>query len=57
VVFRLNERLRERRALLLLVVPPTSQVARLLDIVALPKAVAIYDTIESALDGATAERH
>jgi anti-anti-sigma factor len=53
MLFRLNERLRERRALLLLVIPPESQVARLVDIVALPTAVAIYDTLEHALDGAT----
>ncbi len=49
MLFRLNERLRERRARLQLVIPPTSQLARLAEIVSLPSAMPIHETVEQAL--------
>lgn len=49
MLFRLNERLRQRRARLLLVIAPDSQLARLASIVALPRAVTIHETVADAL--------
>jgi anti-sigma B factor antagonist len=49
MLFRLNELLRQRRAKLLLVIPQSSQLTRLAQIVALPSAVAIHETVEQAL--------
>jgi anti-sigma B factor antagonist len=49
MLFRLAERLRQRRAALLLVIPPDSQLARLAAIVSLPSAVAIHDSVDQAL--------
>jgi anti-anti-sigma factor len=50
MLFRLSERLRQRRITLLLVIPPTSNLARLAQIVALPDAVQVRDTLGQALD-------
>jgi anti-anti-sigma factor len=50
MLFRLNERLRQRRATLRLVIPPTSQLTRLVEIVALPAALAIHESLEEALE-------
>lgn len=49
MLFRLGERLRQRRVRLLLVISPASQLARLANIVALPQALPVYDTLEAAL--------
>jgi anti-anti-sigma factor len=49
MLFRLNELLRQRRATLLLVIPQSSQLTRLAQIVALPSAVAIHESVEQAL--------
>src|SRR5947209_18972820 len=43
VIFRLHERLRQRRAVLRVVLPPASPLQRLFAIVALPTAVALYN--------------
>jgi anti-anti-sigma factor len=55
MLFRLNELLRQRRVTLLLVIPQSSQLTRLAQIVALPSAVAIHETVEQAL-GAVSPR-
>ena len=55
MLFRLNELLRQRRAKLLIVIPQSSQLMRLAQIVALPSAVAIHETVEQAL-GAVSPR-
>lgn len=49
MLFRLGELLRERRSALVLVIPQSSQLIRLAQIVALPSAMAIHETIEQAL--------
>jgi anti-anti-sigma factor len=49
MLFRLNERLRERRVQLLLVIPPGSQLARLVEIVALPRAVTVLPSLDEAM--------
>lgn len=49
MLFRLSERLRQSRAKLLLVVPPSSQLNRLIEIVALDEAVPVHETVEQAL--------
>jgi anti-anti-sigma factor len=54
MLFRLNERLRQRRARLLLVIPPGSHLARLVEIVALDRAVAIHKSVETALEAGAA---
>lgn len=54
MLFRLNELLSQRRAALLLVIPESSQLMRLAQIVALPNAMAIHETVEQALGTLTA---
>ncbi len=49
MLFRLNELLHERRAALVLVIPRSSPLTRLAQIVALPSAMAIHETVEQAL--------
>ena len=49
MLLRLNERLRERRATLRLVIPSGSQLDRLAEIVGLHSAVAIHDSVEEAV--------
>jgi anti-anti-sigma factor len=49
MLFRLHQRLHQRRGSLRLVIPPSSQLARLADIVALPSAVPVHDTLAAAL--------
>jgi len=49
MLFRLHELLRERRARLLLVIPPDSNLARLAEIVALPSAMPVHESVERAL--------
>ena len=49
MLFRLSELLRQRRARLLLVIPPASSLARLATIVALPQAMPVHATVEQAL--------
>lgn len=56
MLLRLSERLRQRRAKLRLVIPPSSQVLRLAELVALPDAMPVHSTIEEALDACTQER-
>lgn len=50
MLFRLNERLRQRRARLLLVIPPGSQLTRLAEIAALPSAMPVHETVEAAIE-------
>ena len=50
MLLRLSERLRQRRAKLRLVIPPSSQVLRLAELVALPDAIPVHSTVEEALD-------
>jgi anti-anti-sigma factor len=50
MLFRLNELLRERRAALVLVIPQSSQLARLAQIVALPNAMRVHETVAQALE-------
>lgn len=50
MLFRLAELLRQRRAALVLVITPESNLARLADIVGLPHAMAVYASVEDALD-------
>lgn len=50
MLFRLNELLRERRAVLVLVIPQSSQLTRLAQIVALPSAMPVHETVEQALE-------
>jgi anti-anti-sigma factor len=49
MLFRLNELLHERRAALVLVIPQSSPLTRLAQIVSLPSAMAIHETVEQAL--------
>jgi anti-anti-sigma factor len=49
MLFRLAERLRERRAHLLLVVPSDSQLLALAELVGLPRAMPVCDSVEQAL--------
>lgn len=49
MLFRLSERLRQSRTRLLLVIPPSSQLNRLVEIVALDQTVAVRSSVEEAL--------
>jgi anti-sigma B factor antagonist len=49
MLFRLGDLLRQRRATLLLVIPQSSQLARLAQIVALDRAMPVHETVEQAL--------
>jgi anti-anti-sigma factor len=49
MLFRFGERLRERRAKLVLVIPQHTPLARLAEMVGLPRAVAVCDTVEDAV--------
>ncbi len=49
MLLRLNERLRQRRSQLLLVIPAGSHLARLAEIVALPSQIPVHETVEDAL--------
>lgn len=52
MLFRLHQRLSERRASLHLVIPPDSQLARLAAIVALPSAMPVHAGMDEALRAA-----
>ena len=56
MLLRFDERLKQRRAKLMLVIPDSSQLKRLAEIVGLPTAVTIHTTIPAALDEATTTR-
>ena len=49
MLFRLGERLQQRRGALCLVIPPGSNLARLVDIVGLPTVAPVHATVEQAL--------
>jgi anti-anti-sigma factor len=49
MLFRFSERLRQRRAELVLVIPPTSQLIRLAALVGLPRAMPVCASVEEAL--------
>ena len=49
MIFRLAERLRQRRAQLALVIPASSPLTRLAEIVGLPRSMPVCDTLEQAL--------
>ncbi len=53
MLLRLNELLRQRRTALLLVIPQSSQLTRLMQIVALPSVMAIHETVGEALGAVT----
>jgi len=55
MLFRLAELLRQRRATMLLVIPPESNLARLAEIVGLGRAMPVHASVEDAL-GAPAQR-
>jgi anti-anti-sigma factor len=52
MLLRLSDRLDNRRAKLILVIPDTSQLKRLVSIVGLPDAIAIHPTLAGALQEA-----
>lgn len=52
MLLRLSDRLDHRRAKLILVIPDTSQLKRLVAIVGLPEAIAIHPTLPAALQEA-----
>jgi anti-anti-sigma factor len=52
MLLRLNDRLNDRRARLILVIPDASQLMRLATIVGLPEAVAILPNVPAALKAA-----
>jgi anti-sigma B factor antagonist len=52
MLLRLSDRLDHRRAKLVLVIPDTSQLKRLVTIVGLPDAIAIHPSLEEALQEA-----
>jgi anti-anti-sigma factor len=52
MLLRLNERLRQRRARLLVVIPHSSPLSRLAEIVGLPSAMPVHETVEDALGAA-----
>jgi anti-anti-sigma factor len=54
VLFRLHERLRQRRARLLVVIPPSSQLIRLAELVGLTTSLAVYESVQQALARAPA---
>jgi anti-anti-sigma factor len=49
MLFRLGERLRQRRARLVLVIPSSSPLTRLVEIVGLPHSTPVRETLEQAL--------
>lgn len=49
MLLRLSDRLAHRRARLMLVIPPESQLTRLVRLVGLDRAVAVYATVDEAL--------
>ena len=56
MLFRLHQRLTERRATLRLVIRPGSDLARLAEIVAIPGNIPIHDEVEQALEAARRSR-
>jgi anti-anti-sigma factor len=52
MLLRLGDRLDHRRAKLILVIPETSQLMRLVAIVGLPAAIAVHPTLSAALQQA-----
>ncbi len=52
MLLRLGDRLDHRRAKLILVIPETSQLVRLIAIVGLPDAIAVHPTLSAALQQA-----
>jgi anti-anti-sigma factor len=55
MLLRLGERLRHRRARLLLVIPAASQLRRLATIVGLPEAITVRSSVAAALEEASPE--
>jgi anti-anti-sigma factor len=49
MLFRLNERLRQRRARLRVVIPPTSQLLRLAELVGMTSAMAVHSSLAEAI--------
>jgi anti-anti-sigma factor len=56
MLLRLRERLTQRRAQLILVVPPASQLKRLIGLVGLDRAIALHATVEDAQRAAARRR-
>lgn len=52
MLFRLGDRLDHRRAKLMLVIPDSSQLTRLVSIVGLPDVIAVHPTLAAALQDA-----
>jgi anti-sigma B factor antagonist len=52
MLLRLSDRLDHRRAMLILVIPDTSQLKRLAAIVGIPDAIATHSTLQAALEEA-----
>ncbi len=57
MLFRLAERLRRRRARMLVAIPPGSPLMRLAEIVGLPRVVEIHATVEQALAACAEQTH
>jgi anti-anti-sigma factor len=57
MIFRLGERLRQRRARLALVIPPCSPLTRLAEIVGLPRSMPVCETLEQALAACSDAEH
>jgi anti-anti-sigma factor len=55
MLLRFSDRLDHRRAKLILVIPDTSQLRRLVTIVGLPEAIAIHSSLPDALQAARAK--
>ena len=53
MLFRLNRSLTDRRATLRLVIRPESDLARLAEIVAIPRSIAVHADVADALEAAT----
>jgi anti-anti-sigma factor len=53
MIFRLGERLSQRRARLVLVIPSKSPLTRLVEIVGLPGSMPVCETLEQALAACT----
>jgi len=56
MLFRLNERLRQRRAVLLVAIPPSSPLRRLARLVGLPDAMPVHDSVDAAIEASAPGR-
>jgi anti-anti-sigma factor len=57
MLFRLHDRLRQRRGSLYLIIPPDSPLKRLVAIVGMPKLVPVHETVAEALSACSQLRN